>query len=146
MVHPYGLVAHGGRWYQRVDVGRGEDRPSGGPITTSTAAGCLGRPRVRPRRRVLSGLARTRTDTRSAAHPGDGRADPRAPARERGDDRGAAGRLAAGRLRAEELDWVPGVLAMLDRPFVIERPDELRDLVRELAERLVRSAAGSIEH
>jgi predicted DNA-binding transcriptional regulator YafY len=48
-------------------------------------------------------------------------------------------------LRAEELDWVPGVLAVLDRPFVIERPDELRDLVRELAERLVRSAARSVE-
>jgi hypothetical protein len=48
-------------------------------------------------------------------------------------------------LRAEELDWVPGVLAMLDRPSVIERPDELRDLVRELAGRLVRSAGQSGE-
>ena len=46
-------------------------------------------------------------------------------------------------LRAERLDWVPGVLALLDRPFVIERPDELRDLVRELAGRLVRSAEES---
>jgi hypothetical protein len=38
---------------------------------------------------------------------------------------------------------VPGVLALLDRPFVIERPDELRDLVRELAGRLVRSTEES---
>ena len=39
-------------------------------------------------------------------------------------------------LRAERLDWLPPVLASLDRPFVIERPDELRDLVVALADRL----------
>lgn len=39
-------------------------------------------------------------------------------------------------LRAERLDWLPAVLASLDRPFVIERPDELRNLVIELADRL----------
>ena len=43
-------------------------------------------------------------------------------------------------LRAERLDWVPAVLASLDRPFVIERPDELRGLVVALAERLAASA------
>ncbi|MER7985196.1 WYL domain-containing protein [Streptomyces noursei] len=40
------------------------------------------------------------------------------------------------RLRAERLDWIPPVLAALDRPFVIEHPAELRDLVRGLARRL----------
>ena len=45
-------------------------------------------------------------------------------------------------LRAERLDWVPAVLASLDRPFVIERPDELRGLVIAIAERLVVSARG----
>jgi hypothetical protein len=44
------------------------------------------------------------------------------------------------RLRVERLDWLPPVLASLDRPFVIERPDELRDLVVALADRLVNSA------
>jgi hypothetical protein len=43
-------------------------------------------------------------------------------------------------LRAERLDWVPGVLASIDRPFVIERPDELRGLVTALAERLAAGA------
>jgi hypothetical protein len=43
-------------------------------------------------------------------------------------------------LRAERLDWVPAVLASIDRPFVIERPDELRGLVSELADRLAASA------
>jgi predicted DNA-binding transcriptional regulator YafY len=40
------------------------------------------------------------------------------------------------RWRAERLDWVPSVLAGLDRPFVIEQPDELRERVRALAARL----------
>jgi predicted DNA-binding transcriptional regulator YafY len=39
-------------------------------------------------------------------------------------------------LRAERLDWIPPVLAALDRPFVIEHPDALRDLVHALARRL----------
>jgi hypothetical protein len=43
-------------------------------------------------------------------------------------------------MRVERLDWLPPVLASLDRPFVIERPDELRDLVVALADRLVNSA------
>jgi hypothetical protein len=43
-------------------------------------------------------------------------------------------------LRAERLDWLPAVLASIDRPFVIERPDELRGLVVALAERLAAPA------
>jgi predicted DNA-binding transcriptional regulator YafY len=39
--------------------------------------------------------------------------------------------------RVERLDWVPSVLAGLDRPFVIEEPDELRERVRTLAGQLV---------
>jgi predicted DNA-binding transcriptional regulator YafY len=40
------------------------------------------------------------------------------------------------RWRVQRLDWVPAVLAGLDRPFVIEEPDELRERVRTLAEQL----------
>jgi predicted DNA-binding transcriptional regulator YafY len=39
-------------------------------------------------------------------------------------------------IRAESFDWLPGVLAALDLPFVIERPNELRDRVVALADRL----------
>ncbi|MGW4407905.1 hypothetical protein ACWEJ6_28025, partial [Nonomuraea sp. NPDC004702] len=46
-------------------------------------------------------------------------------------------------LRAERLDWLPGVLAALDRPFVIERPAELRDLVLAVAGRLAARARRS---
>ena len=37
-------------------------------------------------------------------------------------------------LRAERLDWVPAVLASLDRPFVIEQPDA-RDVLGDDADR-----------
>lgn len=48
-------------------------------------------------------------------------------------------------VRAERLDWLPPVLASLDRPFVIERPDELRDRVAALADRLAASARRTAE-
>jgi predicted DNA-binding transcriptional regulator YafY len=44
------------------------------------------------------------------------------------------------RLQAERLEWIPSLLASLDRPFVIEYPDALRDHVRALARRLAASA------
>ncbi|MFI5731698.1 helix-turn-helix transcriptional regulator [Kribbella sp. NPDC051587] len=48
-------------------------------------------------------------------------------------------------LRAERLDWVPALLAGLDRPFVIETPDELRDHVRQLADRLRRISGRPVD-
>jgi hypothetical protein len=45
-------------------------------------------------------------------------------------------------LRAQSLDWVPPALASLDRPFLVERPDELRDLIIALADRLAAAARG----
>jgi len=44
-------------------------------------------------------------------------------------------------IRAEHLDWVPGVLAALDADLVIEGPDELRDRVLTLAQRLLAACA-----
>jgi predicted DNA-binding transcriptional regulator YafY len=44
------------------------------------------------------------------------------------------------RIRAERLDWIPSLLAGLGRPFVVERPEELRVLVRELARQLLEAA------
>jgi predicted DNA-binding transcriptional regulator YafY len=46
-------------------------------------------------------------------------------------------------LRVERLDWLPGVLAALDRPFVVERPAELRDRIGALADRLRAAAAAT---
>jgi predicted DNA-binding transcriptional regulator YafY len=44
------------------------------------------------------------------------------------------------RMRVGSLDWTAGVLAGLDCPFSIRRPDELRESVRDLAKRLTASA------
>lgn len=44
--------------------------------------------------------------------------------------------------RAERLDWVPALLAGLDRPFVIEEPPELRHQVADLGARLTKWADG----
>ncbi|MGB8940267.1 MAG: transcriptional regulator, partial [Streptomyces sp.] len=56
-------------------------------------------------------------------------------------DPGAAEPWSRVDMLVERLDWLPAVLASLNRPFAIERPDELRDLVAEFAERLAVSAA-----
>lgn len=45
------------------------------------------------------------------------------------------------RIRAERLDWAAAVLVGLGRTFRVEQPGELRDLVRDVAQRL-REAVG----
>jgi len=45
------------------------------------------------------------------------------------------------RMRVGSLDWMAGVLAGLDCPFTIRRPEELRESVRGLAERLTATVA-----
>jgi predicted DNA-binding transcriptional regulator YafY len=134
-LHPYGLVAHSGRWYVTgVDPGIGEDRifrldriaeARALPGSFEPPAG------LDPAERVLSGLAsapyRHEVTLRIAGTAEQIRA--RLPAS-----------VAIVDLRAERLDWLPPVLASLDLPFVIERPDELRDLVLALAGRLAASA------
>jgi predicted DNA-binding transcriptional regulator YafY len=41
------------------------------------------------------------------------------------------------RMRVESLDWMARVLAGLDCSFAVRRPDELRESIRALADRLV---------
>jgi predicted DNA-binding transcriptional regulator YafY len=149
-VHPYGLVAHSGRWYVT-----GTDRSTGADRTfrldriadARTLPGSFEPPAgLDPAQRVLSGLAtapyRHQVTLRIQATAEQIRA--RLPASvasiEPADPDVAAGGWHRVDLRAERLDWVPAVLASIDRPFVIERPDELRGLVIALAERLAASA------
>jgi len=151
-LHPYGLVAHSGRWYVTgADPGIGEDRTFRLDRITDarTRPGSFEPPAgLDPAQRVLSGLAtapyRYQVTLRIQATAEQIRA--RLPASvasiesaAAGEDPRAEGWLRVD-LRAERLDWVPAVLASLDRPFVIERPDELRGLVAALAERLAASA------
>ncbi|EFF89247.1 LOW QUALITY PROTEIN: transcriptional regulator, partial [Streptomyces sp. e14] len=149
-LHAYGIVAHSGRWYVTgEDAGIGEDRifRLDRIEDVRTLPGSFEAPEgPDPARRVVTALAtaeyrhevalrvhgtvdqiRARLPAGVALLDGDG---PTA-----GEDR-TAERWRRVELRAERLDWLPPVLAALDRPFVIERPAELRDLVAALADRL----------
>ena len=147
-VHPYGLVAHSGRWYVT-----GSDSASGDVRTfrldrIETATEQPGTFEVpaefNSADRVLSGLAEV-----PRAHEVSVRVQGTA---EQVRSRFPAGIATIDELpsawvrvkllrRAEHLDWIPSVLAWLDRPFVIEYPDALRDQVHALARRLTSYAA-----
>ena len=153
-LHPYGLVAHSGRWYVTgADPGIGEDRTFrlDRIADARTLPGSFEPPAgFDPAQHVLSGLASTpyrhevtltiqgtieQIRARLPASvatltelPSAGGADPQTEPWFRVE------------LHAERLDWLPPLLASLDRPFAVERPDELRDLIAALASRLATSA------
>ncbi|MEV4613033.1 YafY family protein [Kitasatospora sp. NPDC049258] len=155
-VHPYGLVGHFGRWYLTgLDPAAGEERTFRLDRVTEVRSrpGTFEPPAdLDPARRVVAGFAtagyRHRVVLRMRATPEQIRtrlpvtvatvtglaADPDA-----GPDGEGAG-WSRVELRVERLDWLPAVLAALDRPFEIEQPAELRALVLGLAERLAASA------
>ncbi len=150
-LQPYGLVAHSGRWYVTgADSASGElrtfrldriatIRPQ--PGTFDVPAGFT------PADQVLTSLAATPWRHRVSVRVQGPLEHVRSrlpaalatvtpiPNGESGGEPGPEGWVRV-ELRAEELDWVPPLLAALDRPFVIERPDVLRDLVRSLSHRL----------
>ena len=153
-LHPYGLVAHGGRWYVTgADPGISEDRTFrlDRIAEARTLPGSFEVPAgVDPAQRVLSGLAQApyrhqvtlriqgtveQVRTRLPASVATVTELPSAS----GPDPQANHWLSV-ELQAEHLDWLPPLLASLDLPFVIERPAELRDLVSALADRLTASA------
>jgi len=153
-LHAYGIVAHAGRWYVTgKDTRIGEDRTfrldriADARILPGSFEAPVG---PGPAQRVLSALATAeyRHEVTLRIHGTVGQIRARLPAAVArleedapvaGEDR-ATERWLRVELRAERLDWLPPVLASLDRPFVIERPDELRDLVTALADRLTSSA------
>ncbi|MGW2426027.1 helix-turn-helix transcriptional regulator [Streptomyces sp. NPDC001709] len=149
-LHAYGIVAHAGRWYVT-----GKDAQIGADRTfrldriadARTLPGSFEAPvGPDPAHRLLSAFAAAEyrhevslrihgTVEQIRAHLPASVANLEEYARVAGEDR-ATERWLRVELRAERLDWLPAVLASLDRPFVIERPDELRDLVIALADRL----------
>ncbi|MEU6389517.1 YafY family protein [Streptomyces sp. NPDC046939] len=153
-LHAYGIVAHGGRWYVTGrDPGIGEDRTFrlDRVADARTLPGSFEAPDdADPAQRVLSGFAtaayrhevtvrihgtveqiRARLPVALASLEEEDPAADRDPAAER---------WLRVELRAERLDWLPPLIASLDRPFVIERPDELRGLVTAFADRLASRA------
>jgi predicted DNA-binding transcriptional regulator YafY len=144
-LHPFGLVAHSGRWYVvGADPAIGEQRTFrlDRIATARTVPGSFDPPEsFDPAQRLLTGLA-TAPHRYEVTLRIQGTAEqirPRLPASVAVVEPLGEGWSRVG-LRVERLDWLPGVLASLDLPFVVERPDELRDRVTALAERLLRSA------
>ncbi|MFG2395937.1 helix-turn-helix transcriptional regulator [Streptomyces lydicus] len=153
-LHAYGIVAHAGRWYVTgTDAGIGEDRTFrlDRIADARTLPGSFEGPgSPDPAQRVLSGFATAayRHEVTVRIHGTVEQIRARLPASvaslaedepTAGEDRSAE-RWRRVELRAERLDWLPAALAAIDRPFVIERPDELRDLVVAFADRLATSA------
>ncbi|MFB7577162.1 WYL domain-containing protein, partial [Streptomyces sp. NPDC056165] len=149
-LHAYGIVAHAGRWYVTgKDAQIGEDRTFrlDRIADARTLPGSFEAPvGPGPAQRVLSGFATAeyRHEVTLRIHGTVGQIRAHLPASVAsleeyapvaGEDR-ATERWLRVELRVERLDWLPPVLASLDQPFVIERPDELRDLVIALADRL----------
>ncbi|WP_190144915.1 helix-turn-helix transcriptional regulator [Streptomyces glebosus] len=153
-LHAYGIVAHAGRWYVTgTDAGIGEDRTFRLDRLTDarTLPGSFEVPEgPDPAQRVLSGFATAeyRHEVTLRIHGTVEQIRAHLPAsvasleeyEPTADQDPAPERWLRVRLRAERLDWLPPTLASIDRPFVIERPAELRDLVVALADRLTSCA------
>jgi len=143
-VHPYGVVTHTGHWYltghdtlsQDVRTFRLDRITTAelGSDTFTTPA------HVRPQDEVLRTLAQTPwrhlVSVRVHADPAtiQSRLPPGlATITPLTDDEG----WTRVDIRAERLDWVPGMLATLDADLVVESPDELRSHLSALAQRLL---------
>lgn len=149
-LHAYGIVAHAGRWYvtgQDAQVGQDRTFRLDRIADARALPGSFEAPEgPDPAQRVVSGFATaeyrhqvtlriqgTVEQIRARLPASVARVEEDEPA---GGEEPAAERWLRVELRAERLDWLPPVLAALDRPFVVERPDELRDLVLAFAGRL----------
>ncbi|NYJ04227.1 helix-turn-helix transcriptional regulator [Petropleomorpha daqingensis] len=155
VLHPHGIVVHAGRWYVAgADPAAGESRTLRLDRITSarTLPGSFDPPTPRDTAEdVVSRFAtagyrhevtvhvdatlehlRSRLPATLAVVTDSGTSAPDAAAQER---------WWRVEMRVEDLGWLPGVLAALDRPFSIERPARLRELVAALADRLAASAA-----
>ncbi|TXN29499.1 helix-turn-helix transcriptional regulator [Lacisediminihabitans profunda] len=148
-IQAYGLVAHSGRWYVA-----GADSISREIRTFRLDR--IARPRVLghsfsvpdgfdPAQHVLSGLAQT-----PWAHDVSVRIQGTLEQIRRWLPEGIAmvdNLTSAGegwqlvRLRVQDLEWLPGILAAIGAPFTVERPEALRSLVLALGQRLIDSAS-----
>lgn len=153
-VHPYGLVAHSGRWYlvafdptQQDERTFRVDRIRTARSTPDTF--------VRPqhddlgrrlldlfadadyRWRVVLRIRGTEEHIRARLPPGVARLERLDSDEDRGS--GDAPPWHRAEIRAEHLDWLCAVIVALDCEVVIDHPAELRDQVRAASTRMLRA-------
>lgn len=144
-LHPFGLVNHANRWYVTgADPQIGEDRTFrlDRIADARTLPGSFEPPTgLEPAERLLTSMARApyQHEVTLRIQGTLEQIRKRLPASVAEVRDGADEGWQCVEIRAESLDWLPAVLAVLDLPFVIERPDELRDRVVALADRLASS-------
>ncbi|MGW4121643.1 helix-turn-helix transcriptional regulator [Nocardia sp. NPDC004711] len=155
-VHPYGLVAHSGRWYLTgMDSNSDEVRQFRLDRITAvtTLPGAFTPPAgFEPTAHLLSALATApyRYEVSIRVQGTLTQVRPLLPAtiatvHEIDSPPPDTHPWVRVRIRAEQLDWIPPVLAGLNLPFVIEHPDALNDAVRALVRRLTAAADGPSE-
>ena len=144
-LHPFGLVSHAGRWYVTgADPEIGEDRTFrlDRIADARTLPGAFEPPEgLAPAERLLTSMARApyRHEVTLRVQGTPDQIRQRLPASVAEVRDGADKGWQQVEIRAESLDWLPAVLAALDLPFVVERPDELRERIIALADRLAAS-------
>lgn len=149
-VHPYDVVAYGARWYLlALDTARDAERTFRVDRVRSVRA-LPGTFPPAPRsddaaRRLVDGFARADRAWRVVLRVRAAARHIRAHLPESvavltplaGDDGPPWYRV---EIRAARLDWLPPVIAALDRPVVVESPEELRTLLTGVAARLTAAA------
>lgn len=156
VVHPDGLVVHAGRWYVTgTDPAVGEERTFRldriGDVRAMPGSFSPSEDveRVDPTQRVLRGLATAPRRHTVRVLVGARQAEiaavlpPSLATLEEVPALNGDGPWFRAELQVEDLRWLPPLLASLDRPFLIEEPEELRVLTVALAERLSASAGRS---
>ncbi|GAA2717155.1 helix-turn-helix transcriptional regulator [Actinoplanes palleronii] len=144
-LHPYGLVVHSGRWYViGLDPAVGEERTLRLDRIGQVRAvpGSFEPPTdFDPAERLVTGFATAnyRYDVRLRIQATTAQIRTRLPATVATIHESPGPWLRVD-IRAESLTWIPGVLASLDHPFVVDQPAELRTQITALATRLTASA------
>lgn len=158
VVHPYGIVARSGRWYvvgadsisadirtfrlDRIDRARMISGtftvPAGFDAAARLSTGAPFAHEVSVRVEASVEHARSRLPAALAT------VEAITPSALSGDPEEQRGDWVRVLIRAERLDWIPALLASLDRPFVIEHPEALRESVNDLARRLAAYAVATV--
>ncbi|QDP97872.1 WYL domain-containing protein [Microlunatus elymi] len=157
-IHPYGLVAHLSRWYL-VAFDREKQQERTFRVdrirTARQTSGTFSRPRhpvdedrlldrfadADYRWQVVLRIRATQKHIRAYLPAGVARLerlDPAADATQ--DDRARPWHRAE--IHAQNLDWLPSVIAALGCEVVIDRPQELKEQVRAAATRMLKAADG----